>query len=138
MSAASDFTEVNVLNALLRGQTFAQATTIYVALHTADPGETGGNEANYPSYSRRDAANGETADQGWTPPVSGNAYCQNAKQLIWPPNDSGASVTITHFSLWDAETSGNMLAHAALDTPRQLQPTDVFVANPNKFTVSMD
>jgi hypothetical protein len=56
MSAASNYTENNVLNALLRGIPFPLPVNTYVGLHTDDPGEAGGNEVtttDYPAYVRR-------------------------------------------------------------------------------------
>jgi len=61
MSAASNYTETNVINSLLRGVAFPVPTTVYIGLHTADPTDAGGNEvstANWPNYVRKDAAVG--------------------------------------------------------------------------------
>lgn len=138
MAAASDFTENNIINALLRGVAFQQASATYIALHTADPGETGANEistANWPAYARQDAAQGGTIASGWTAPSNGTSL--NAKQVLFPVHDGASEITATHYSIWDAQTGGNMLLGAALDTARTLAPGDVFVVNEQKLTAQV-
>lgn len=136
MSGASNYTENNVINALLRGQTFAQATATFVSLHTGDPGETGANEVNttaWPDYLRLDAAKGGAIETGWTEPVDG--VVKNAKQLIYAVYNGVGSLEVSHFGVYDAEIGGNYIVGAALDTVRTLQPGDVFVVNTEKLTV---
>jgi len=138
MAAASDYLENKLVENVLRGVNFEPPTTIFVALHTADPGETGLNEMSlttFPAYARQDAAKGETVDTGWIPAVGG--VTKNAKQLIFPVYDGVAPITITHYALWDAATAGNVLVHGQLTTPRTLNPGDVFVIDVQKLTVSV-
>lgn len=82
-------------------QNSATAGSLYVALHTADPGEAGTgttSEATYGSYARVAVAR---SGAGWT--VSGNAV-SNAAAITFPTASSGTN-TITHFSIVK-ETSG--------------------------------
>lgn len=86
----------------IRGST--TAGSLFVALHTADPGETGDqttSEATYGSYARVAVAR---SGSGWT--VSGTAPTQatNAGAVTFPACTSGSN-TITHFSI-GRETSG--------------------------------
>ena len=139
MSAASNYTENNVVNAILRGVTFPIPNKVYISLHTSDPTDAGGNEvdtADWPSYERQDAASGGAIDTGWS--VPSNGVSTNAKQIIYPGMDGEEPITITHWALYDAATGGNMLVHAALDTSRQLQPDDVFVFNTGALTVTQE
>lgn len=139
MAAASNYTETNIINALLRGVAFPVPTTVYVALHTADPTDAGGNEVStgaWPAYVRKDAANGGAVNAGWAAPTNG--VSNNLLQIIYPGMDGLSPVTVTHWSLYDAATGGNMLVHAALDTSRTLQPGDVFVFDSNALTVSQE
>lgn len=138
MSAASNYTENNVINALLRGVTFPLPSTVYVGLHTADPTDAGGNEVstgNWPAYVRKDAAVGGAIASGWSAPSDG--VSTNAKQIVYPGQNGVSNITVTHWALYDAATSGNMLAHAALQTSRTLQPGDVFVFDIGTLTVTM-
>ena len=113
MSAASNFLENAVIESTLRGAAFPTITKIYVALHTNDPTDAGGNEvtsALWPSYARQDAAKGGSISSGWTAAADG--VSKNALQLIFPVFDGAADLTVTHISLYDAATGGNMLVHA--------------------------
>lgn len=126
MSAASNYTENNVINAMLRGVAFPLPSAVYVSLHTADPGESGGNEVStsaWPAYSRRDTAVGGAIASGWAAPTDG--VTTNLKQIPFPGQNGAGDVTVTHWALYDAITGGNMLTHAALQTPRTLHIGDV-------------
>ena len=136
MSAASNFLENAVIESTLRGAAFPTITKIYVALHTSDPGDVGGGEvtsALWPSYARQDAAKSGGIASGWTAAVDGTS--KNALQLIFPVFNGTADLTVTHFSLYDALTGGNMLVHAPLQAQRTVQNGDVFVVDTQKLTV---
>lgn len=137
MSAASNYTETNVINALLRGVAFPLPAAIYVGLHTASPTDAGGNEvstANWPAYVRKDAAVGGAIATGWAAPTDG--VTTNLKQVVYPGMNGDNPVTVTHWALYDAATGGNMLAHAPLQTSRTLQTGDVFVFDVGALTVT--
>lgn len=136
MSAASNYTENNVINALLRGVAFPIPPKTYLSLHTANPGETGGQEvttAAWPSYVRCDAEVGGAIGTGWGAPADGTS--SNAKQVLYPSHNGASAITITHWAIYDAATNGNMLVYAPLKTPRTLQPGDVFVWDAGSITV---
>lgn len=86
-------------------------TALYVALHTADPGEGGAqntSEASYTSYARV-AVNRNSG--GWTV-ASGTAT--NAAAVVFP-EATGGSNTITHFSIGTASSgAGKILYSGAL------------------------
>lgn len=138
MSAASNYLENKLVENVLRGVNYVPPTAIYVALHTAAPGETGTNEvstAAFPAYVRQDAAKGGAVGTGWTAAVDG--ACKNALQLIYPVSNAAGAITVTHYSLWDAATGGNYLIGAALSSSRTLNPGDVFVVDVQKLTVTV-
>jgi hypothetical protein len=96
----------------LRGS--SSAGSLYVLLHTGDPGE-GGNqttsESAYTSYARVAVAR---SGSGWT--VSGNAVSNAA--LVQFPQCTGGSETITHFAVGTASSStGKVLYKGALSAP---------------------
>ena len=136
MSAASNFLENAVIESTLRGAAFPAITKVYVALHTNNPTDAGGNEvtsALWPSYARQDAAKGGSISSGWTAAADG--VSKNALQLIFPVFDGSADLTVTHFSLHTALTGGNMLVYAPLQATRTVQNGDVFVVDTQKLTV---
>lgn len=137
MSNFSDYTENNILQTTLRGNSFPTPSNVYIALFTADPTDSGdtGNELGDSNYARQDAAQGGSIDTGWTSPSDG--VSKNAKQVEFPPI-SDAEVTITHFGLFDAQTGGNMLYHSALSTSKTLQVNDVLTFDVESITVTVD
>lgn len=93
----------------LRGST--AAGSLYVSLHTANPGEAGSqntSEANFTSYAR--VAVARTAG-GWTVtgPVGSNAAA------VAFPECTGGSNTVTHFGIGtDVSGAGKLLFYGAL------------------------
>lgn len=84
----------------LRGS--STAGSLYVSLHTADPGEGGSqntSEATYGSYARQAVAR---SSAGWT--VSGNTV-SNAATVTFPQASSG-SETITYFGIGTSSGTG--------------------------------
>ena len=93
----------------VRGST--TAGSLYVALHTGDPGEAGNqltSECAYTSYARVGVSRNSG---GWT--VSGNTVTNTA--LIQMPQCTGGSETITHVSIGTASSgAGQILYKGAL------------------------
>ncbi len=138
MAGASNYTKANILSALLRGVTMPLPTGTYVSLHTADPGGTGASEVSlvdWPGYVRRSAEAGGAIGAGWSAPSGG--VSSNALQLTFPSNNGAGSVTVTHFAIWDAITTGNCLESAALTTPRLLSVGDILVFDVASLTVTV-
>lgn len=88
-------------------QNSAAAGSLYVALHTADPGEAGAqntNEANYTGYAR--VAVARTAG-GWT--VTANAV-ENTAVVTFGACTAGSN-TITHFSVGVASSGATKILY---------------------------
>jgi hypothetical protein len=95
----------------LRGST--TAGSLYLSLHTADPGEAGDqttSEATYTSYARVAVAR---SSGGFT--VSGNAVTLAADQSF--PAATGGSNTITHFGIGTASSGTGKLLYSGTVTP---------------------
>jgi len=96
-------------------QPSATAGSLYVSLHTADPGETGNqasSEASYTSYARVAVAR---SSSGWD--VDGNTG-SNVTAVVFPEATGGSS-TVTHFGIGTASSgNGNLLLSGALDASR--------------------
>jgi hypothetical protein len=97
----------------LRGSSVAG--NLYVAFHTADPGEAGDqttNEASYTSYARVAVAR---SGAGWT--VTGNSVSP-AANIDAPASTGGSTTTLTHFSIGTASSgAGKILYKGALTNP---------------------
>lgn len=92
-------------------QPSASAGSLYVSLHTADPGEAGDqttNEATYTGYARVAVAR---SSAGWT--VSAN-NASNTAAVSWPACTAGSN-TATHFGVGTAASgTGKLLYSGAL------------------------
>jgi hypothetical protein len=92
------------------------AGSLYVSLHTSDPGETGSqttNETSYTSYARVAVARGSGSFS-----VSGSAPTQVANvSAVTFPACTGGSATITHFGIGTASSgAGHLLLSGALSS----------------------
>jgi hypothetical protein len=122
----SDSCESDLLKLIFQNTTFAgvgdatgmvgstTAGSLFVALHTADPGETGNqttNETAYTNYVRVAVAR---SSAGWT--VSGTAPTQVANAATITFAQCGATgATITHFSVGKSTSgTGEILWSGAL------------------------
>ena len=94
-------------------QNSATAGSLYVSLHTADPGEAGDqttSEATYTNYARVAVAR---SGAGWT--VSGNS-ATNAAQITFPQCGASGN-TITHVGIGtDTSGAGVLLYSGALNS----------------------
>ena len=110
MASFTDYTEAKVLDHVV-GKTSWTMPSVWVALFTAAPSDTGGGtEATGGSYARKSTAGGD-----WTAASAGATSNAAAITFVTPTGSWG---TITHFALMDASTAGNMLAWAPLTTPQ--------------------
>lgn len=111
MSAMSDYLEGKILDHIFRTGTFTKPTTLAVGLFTAAPSDTGGGtEVTGGSYARV-ALN--PLDANWAAPSAGNGVTSNSVAITFPTPSAGWG-TITHFGLFDATTSGNLLIWGSL------------------------
>lgn len=122
MAGKSDFLEALYLNLIFKGTTNAAwasaagtATNLYVALHTADPTDSGSaitSEATYTGYAR--VAKNRSTD--WT--VSGTAptTVSPAANIDFGQCTAGTN-TITHFSIVDTASGAGNLLYVGTVTP---------------------
>lgn len=130
MSAMSDYLENKLVDLTLRGQAFTAPATLYFGLHTtATTDAGGGTEVTGGSYARvavtaslanfagTQAAASTTASSG-----TGGATSNNGTITFPAPTANWG--TVTHWSVWDASTAGNMLYHGALTTSKTINNGD--------------
>lgn len=90
------------LNAIGNNTSFA-VTTCYIQLHTGAPGAAG--TSNVAGNATRKAVSFGTA-------VSGEM--SNDAAIEWSTSDVDTSEDYTHFTLWDASSSGNFLGSGTI------------------------
>lgn len=109
----SDYLENALLNQLFRGSSYSFPGTLYVGLYTAAPTDAGGGtEVSGNSYARV-AVTANTSN--WANSTAGATSNSNA---ITFPQASGSWGTVVALGIFDASTSGNLLAWADLTTSK--------------------
>lgn len=116
-----DGAETSLLNLVLAAKVWSNvasastaSTTIWVSLHTADPGDTGDqstNEASYTPYARI-ATNRTTVDWNVT---SGSA--SPLASVTFPTATSTTTHTITHFSVGLSSSGAGTALYNGTVTP---------------------
>lgn len=93
---------------------WSSATDLYLALHTANPSDTGNqltSEASYTGYARVPVVR---TSLGWT--VSGDQASNAA--LVQFPQCTGGSSLVTHVSIGTASSgAGQIMLYGALSSP---------------------
>jgi hypothetical protein len=127
MAEISNYLENALINGTLRATTFTAPTTVYISLHTADPTDAGsGTEVSGGSYIRQSAT--------FAAPSNG-ASASNADVTF--PQATGNWGTIGWIGIWDAQTTGNMLYHTALDASKAIDTGDIFKIASGSLTVTL-
>lgn len=111
MGSLTNYAELEVLDHILKTGSYSPPGTVYLALFTADPGETGSvaAEADYTGYERAAITFGA---------ADARAITQNA-QVNFPASTGGSSVC-SHWGLMAAgtKTVSDMIAYGAFTTPK--------------------
>ena len=127
MAEISNYLENALINGTLRATTFTAPTTVYISLHTADPTDAGsGTEVSGGSYIRQSATFAAPSD---------GASASNADVTF--PQATGNWGTIGWIGIWDAQTTGNMLYHTALDASKAIDTGDIFKIASGSLTVTL-
>jgi hypothetical protein len=119
----SNYADNKILEHTTGKTAWTMPATVYVKLHTGDPGEAATSNAATEA-TRKSAA--------WAAASSGS-IATNAT-LEW--TNVAATETITHWSLWDASTSGNALWTGALSSSAAVTAGDTFQIT--SLTLSLD
>ena len=111
----TNFLETEILDHVFAGAAYTAPSTKYLALFTGAPGETGGGtEVSGGGYARQSVA--------FT--TSGNTTSNNA--AVEYPTATANYGTVTHVGVYDASSSGNLMAYAALSSNKTIETGDVF------------
>jgi hypothetical protein len=112
MGSLSDYLENELLDHVLGNGAYS-VPTIYIALSTADPTDTGSGltEPTYTNYAR-------VAHSSWN--TASSRATSNNGAINFAQKTDGSSETITHFAIMDASSGGNMLAHGSFTTQKTI------------------
>jgi hypothetical protein len=130
MAAMTNYLENKLTDQIWRGQAYTFPSTMYFALHTTATDDAGGGtEVTGGSYARvgvpctlTDFAG--TQGAGTTTASSGTSGTTSNNAAITFPAPTANWGTITHMSVWDAASSGNMLFHGALSLSKTVNNGD--------------
>ncbi len=117
--AMSDFLEDTILEMVLNSVAYSEPASVYIALFTAAPSDSGGGtEVTGGSYARVQVTAGFT--------VSGVATRGGNTSAITFPTATANWGVVTHVGLFDASSGGNLLFHGALTSSRTVESGDTF------------
>ena len=123
----SNYLETELLDHVFAGNAYTAPSTIYVGLFTSNPAEDGsGTEVSGGSYARESAS--------FT--VSGNTATTSAAIEFTTATANWG--TISHIGIYDASSSGNLLAYAALSSSKTIESGDVFRIPAGDIDITLD
>jgi len=125
----SNYLEDAVLNHVFGSGsgTYTPASTLYVALFTSAPSDTGGGtEVSGGGYARQ---------TGTFTTSSGTASNDSAIEYPTATADYG---TVVAMGIFDASTSGNLLAYGTLTTSKNVSSGDVLRFNASAINISLN
>lgn len=134
MAALSDYLEAQLLDHVLRAETYSPPSTVYVALFTSDASlaalETGSTanevEAGDFDYERKAV----TFDSALTP----QGRSESNVDLTW---SNMPGVTVQYAAIMDDETGGNVLFFGELESARVITSGDNFTISEGNLTVTL-
>jgi hypothetical protein len=119
----SNYAELKILDHLTGRASWTAPSTVYIKLHTGDPGEEGTSNA---------ATNTDRKSASWSAASSGSIA--TSATLEW--TNVSTTETYSHWSAWDNSTAGNCLWTGALSASAAVTAGDTFQIT--SLTLSLD
>jgi hypothetical protein len=130
MSSFTNYTENLALTWLFTGSSATRPTAWFVGLFTAAPSDTGGGtEVTGSGYAR--VATGTISGSGTATTFT------NAAAIEFGAASGGNWGTIGWAAIFDASTSGNMIAWAPLTTAKAINDGDIFRIPANSLSITL-
>lgn len=129
MAGFSDYLEDKVLDHVFGGTAYTAPSTLYVALYTVAPTDTGGGtEVSGGGYVRKTAA---FTVSGTNPTTASNSAA------VEYPTATANYGTVVAVGIFDALSGGNLLAYANLDTSKVVSTGDAFRFNTGDLDITL-
>jgi len=126
MAGFSDYLENKVVGHVFGGSAYTAPSTLYVALYTSAPSDTGGGtEVSGGAYARQTAAFTISADTA-----------SNTSAIEYPTATADYG-TVVAVGVFDALSSGNLLAYGNLTTSKTVSNGDVFRFNAGAIDITV-
>lgn len=130
MAGFTNYAENLVLTWAFTTSSATRPTSWYVALYTVAPGEAGGGtELSGSGYSRQSAT---FTVSGTAPTTASNSAA------VEFPEATGSWGTIVAAGIFDAASSGNLIAFANLTTSKTIDTGDVLRFNTGEIDITLD
>ena len=129
MAGFSDYLETKVLDHVFGGTSYTAPSTLYVALFTAAPSDSGGGtevSTSGTAYSR----------QTITFTTSGGTTSNTSAVEYSTATGSGFG-TVVSMGIFDASSSGNLLAYGNLTVSKSVSAGDVFRFNASSIDITL-
>lgn len=129
MAGFSDYLEDKVLKHVFGGSAYSAPSTLYVALYTVAPTDTGGgNEVSGGGYTRKTAA--------FTVSGTNPTQASNTAAIEYPTATANYG-TVVAVGIFDASSSGNLMAYANLTSSKVVSTGDVFRFNAGDLDITL-
>jgi len=123
----SNYLETEILDFAFTTGTATRPTAWYIALYTAPPSDSGGST---------EVSTGGYARQSVTFSVSGDTASNTG--AVEFPTATASYGTVTHVGVFDASSSGNLLAFSALNVSKAIDTGDVFRIPTGDLDITLD
>jgi len=124
----SDYYENKIIDHMLRNQSFTPPSTLYVALYTVAPSDSGGGT---------EVSGGSYARQTVTFTAASAGATSNSADIAFPQATADWG-TIVAIGILDASSAGNLLAWGTLTTNKTINNGDQFKILAGNLTLSVD
>jgi|TARA_A100001015_G_scaffold295125_1_gene373736 hypothetical protein len=129
MAGFSDYLEDKVLDHVFGGNAYTAPSTLYVGLYTVAPSDTGGGtEVSGGAYARQTA----TFTVSGTDPTTAT----NSAAIEYPTATANYG-TVVACGVFDAASSGNLLAYANLTNSKTVESGDIFRFNSGDLDITL-
>ena len=128
----STYLSQNLINHTLRGQASTAPANHYLALFSSDPTDDNVtvNEVAGAWYARQTTG-------AWAAAVGSGNSTSNSNQIQFSAV-TGSSITVSHWAIYDASTSGNLLYTGAFTTPKTFNVGDVAIVGAGQLAITID
>lgn len=128
MSGFTDYLEDALLKHVFTNTAYTSPSTVYAALFTVAPSDTGGGT---------EVSGGAYARQSMAFSVSGTGTLATNSAAVEYPTATADYGTVVAVGIFDAASSGNLLAYANLTVSKTVSSGDVFRFNAGDVDITL-
>jgi len=134
MTALSSYAEKKLLDHVFKNTAYT-VPQAHIGLFTSDPTDSAsGTEASGSGYARIRIDNKMSSATS----NPDNSQITNSSVITFAAASGGAFGTITHIGIFDASSSGNLLAHGVLAASKVISDGDTFQINASGLVITID